>query len=254
VRNPPPDVAVTPIPDDPPAFDYSNLSQRPSGPFLRIAARLVPGVQSVQDQVAPYAEAWRVANQAAWTGDPATPLWVALGDSMTLGIGASAFDRGWVGQVAERLTEAGHPHRVVNLGVSGARTPDILERQLPVLAQLARPPALVTVLIGSNDLMRASYREQLAPAFTDLLDRLPAGSVIATLPQPRAAAAAVNRLLESAVLERSMVIAEMRQTPPGSWRGKLAADHFHPNDLGYAGMAEVFYRAITQQASSEPNA
>ena len=28
------------------------------------------------------------------------------------------------------------------------------------------------------------------------------------------------------------------------WRGKLAADHFHPNDRGYAGMAEVMRRAV----------
>jgi lysophospholipase L1-like esterase len=29
-----------------------------------------------------------------------------------------------------------------------------------------------------------------------------------------------------------------------SWRGKLAEDHFHPNDAGYAALAEDFFKTI----------
>jgi hypothetical protein len=29
-----------------------------------------------------------------------------------------------------------------------------------------------------------------------------------------------------------------------SWKGKLAEDHFHPNDRGYTGLAQAFFRAL----------
>jgi lysophospholipase L1-like esterase len=227
-----------------PEFDYSNLSGRPLGPFLQLMSTVLSGVRQVQDQVRPYAEAWRAANLQALADSG--PLWVALGDSMTQGVGASTFDRGWVGQLARRLDDEGRHHRVVNLAFSGARTTDVLDRQLPALAALATPPDLVTVLIGSNDLTRRAYRDRLPAAFAELLERLPVGSVVANLPQPRSAARRVNVLIERAVRQRGLVLADMldRRHAPTSWRGRLAEDHFHPNELGYAGLADTFHHAI----------
>ena len=98
---------------------YVGERRRP-GPFIRVAGWLVPGVARVQGDVVPYAEAWARDNRAALDGDG--PLWVALGDSLTQGIGAPAHDLGWVGQVRARMAAAGQPYRVVNLGVSGATT------------------------------------------------------------------------------------------------------------------------------------
>ena len=86
-------------------FDYSNLSGRPPGPVLSVAARLLPGVREVQAQVEPYARAWEEHNRAAVQADG--PLWVVLGDSMAQGIGASAYDRGWPGQLADRYPTTG---------------------------------------------------------------------------------------------------------------------------------------------------
>ena len=95
---------------------------------------LVPAVRVVQEQVQPYAAWWESHNRVAASGRQ--PLWVALGDSMTQGIGASAPDRGWVGQLSGRLVSRGWDHRLVNLGVNGARVEDLLDRQLPVLEAL----------------------------------------------------------------------------------------------------------------------
>jgi len=44
-------------------FDYSNLSERPRGPFLTALSRLFPGVRAVQAQVEPYAVQWGDANR-----------------------------------------------------------------------------------------------------------------------------------------------------------------------------------------------
>jgi hypothetical protein len=82
-------------------FDYSNLSPRPAGAFYRAAAGVLPGVRKVQAQIVPYALAWQHANLAALRATG--PLWVALGDSMSQGIGASAYDRGRVGVLGRRF-------------------------------------------------------------------------------------------------------------------------------------------------------
>jgi lysophospholipase L1-like esterase len=222
------------------AFDYSNLNDRPRGPFVTLASRLLPGVRAVQEQIEPYASAWQRHNIAALgaTG----PLWVALGDSMTQGIGAPAYDRGWVGQLAARMPG----WRVVNLAISGGRVRDVLDRQLPALAALGVDPDLITVLAGSNDLMNPRYRLELAADLRELMQRLPPGTVVGNQPGTYAAALEVNRIIDDAVAERGLVLAELRDPRTRHWRGKLAADHFHPNERGYAGMAEIFEEAIAR--------
>jgi hypothetical protein len=49
------------------------------------------------EEVEQYAAAWQAHNDAASAADG--PLWVVLGDSAAQGVGASAYDRGWVGLV-----------------------------------------------------------------------------------------------------------------------------------------------------------
>jgi lysophospholipase L1-like esterase len=209
---------------------------------LSVAARLVPGVRAVQQQVGPFAEAWQRLNEQALRATG--PLWVALGDSMTFGLGASAPERGWVGQLADRLAADGHPYRLVNLAFSGARVEDVLERQLPALRSLGEQPSLVTVLIGSNDLFRRRYRDALPELYDQMLDQLPDRAVVGTLPNPRPAARAVNERIYRAEQLGHVVVADMIASS-GSWRGKLASDHFHPNDRGYAGIAHTFHAALT---------
>jgi lysophospholipase L1-like esterase len=228
------------------AFSYSNHSDRRPGRLVAVAGRVVPGVARVQRDVAPFAEAWSRANAAALA--EAGPLWVALGDSLSQGIGASRYDRGWVGQLQTRLRAGGAALRVVNLAVSGARTQDVLDTQLPALADLAARtamPALVTLMIGSNDLISRRHRAGLPQRMDRILRQLPAGSVVTTLPNPTPTAGAVNAVLARVARERGLVVAELRGPRTTSWRGKLAADHFHPNDSGYAALADVVHDAVT---------
>lgn len=218
-------------------FDYSNLSGRPPGPVLSVAARLLPGVREVQAQVEPYARAWEEHNRAAVQADG--PLWVGLGDSMAQGIGASAYDRGWPGQLADRLPD----HRLINLSVSGGRLTDLLERQIPAMEALGEAD-LVTVVVGSNDLISRRLREALPARLAEVLRRLPPGSIVGTQPGGRSGALEFNRLVDEAAAERGLVIAEFRDPRMRSWKGKLSIDHFHPNDLGYASMAEIVAEAL----------
>lgn len=226
-------------------FAYSNRSVRPRGPVLSALSTAFPGIRAVQEQVIPYAVWWESRNRVAAAG--AGPLWVALGDSMTQGIGASAPDRGWVGQLGERLLARGWDHRVVNLGVNGARVEDVLDRQLPTLEALAAdggPAALVTVVIGSNDIVVRRHRRDLVERFTELLDRLPDGALVSNLPNPHREARTVDAMLRERADAGRLVLVDMRRDGPRSWRGRLASDKFHPNDRGYAEMATVVERAV----------
>ena len=223
----------------------SDLGPRPPGPVVRVLGRVFSGVREVQDQTRPYAEFWARANQAALarTG----PLWVALGDSMTQGIGASDPMHGWVGQLSTRLAEDGWTHRLVNLSVTGARVGDLVDAQLPVLDAICAgegPPALVTVVIGSNDVVSPRLRGGLADRFAHMVDRLPDHAVVMNLPNPHREARRVDNLIRRRAATGEVVLADMRAGGPRGWRGLLAPDSFHPNDRGYAAMADVVAQAL----------
>ncbi|MEP6628820.1 MAG: SGNH/GDSL hydrolase family protein [Lapillicoccus sp.] len=223
----------------------ADLGPRPPGPVVRVLGRVFRGVREVQAQTEPYAAYWVRANREALTRSG--PLWVALGDSMTQGIGASTPMQGWVGQLSTRLEADGWEHRLVNLAVTGARVADLLDAQLAALDAIVAaegPPALVTVVIGSNDVVSPRYRAGLSARFETLLDRLPHGSVVMNLPNPHREARRVDELIRDRAASGQVVLVDMRTDGPRSWRGRLAPDSFHPNDRGYAGMADVVARTL----------
>ncbi len=224
-------------------FAYDNRTGRGPGRVVRTLGLVLPGVRAVQAQVVPYADAWSAHNRGAL----ARPgrRWIVLGDSMSQGVGAAAHDRGWVGLVARRLADAGPHPRVVNLSATGARVPDVVQQQLPVLASLpeADPgdgPDLVTVMVGSNDLYAGrDLRTGLPAAFAEMLERLPDGAVVTSLPQPLRAAREANQHLSRAVRAGRVRVVDLAADGPTSWRGKVAADRFHPNEVGYAAIADA---------------
>ncbi|QKE84733.1 SGNH/GDSL hydrolase family protein [Arthrobacter sp. NEB 688] len=232
------------MPDLDPLLGYANRTGRAPGRGVRALGLVLPGVRRVQGTAIPWADAWAAHNRTALT----TPgrRWVVLGDSMSQAVGASAWDSGWVDRAAASLAGDGLPLVVVNLSATGARTADVVDQQLPVLRAL--PPALgtdapdlVSVMVGSNDLFAGGgVRDRLPDEFARMVAALPQDAVVATLPQPRTAAHRANAHLEKAVARGALRAVDMRTEGPSSWRGRLAADLFHPNDAGYAELARAF--------------
>ncbi|WP_370961928.1 SGNH/GDSL hydrolase family protein [Amycolatopsis sp. cg9] len=214
--------------------------------LLDVAAAVLPGVRRVRAQKEPYARAWAEAGRTAVGSG--RPLWAALGDSMTQGIGADTVAGGWVPRLNARL---GEPFAVVNLSASGARIADVLTGQLPRLHALPAAPALVTVLVGANDMLTPARRRGTPERFAELLAGLPVGcSVVATLPRGNPEARAINALIEAAADRGQVHLAEFRGPALGPLRGSLAADWFHPNDVGYARMARIFEAPVRAAAGS----
>lgn len=88
---------------------------------------------------------------AAYVDAMDPPTYVALGDSTSVGYGASA-GGGYPARLHAALAAAGVPLALQVVGENGATTADVVRRQLPRLPTLA--PALVTLGIGTNDLWR----------------------------------------------------------------------------------------------------
>ncbi|MGQ0575672.1 MAG: SGNH/GDSL hydrolase family protein [Pseudonocardia sp.] len=217
-------------------------------PLRRLAAaaayRLggyLPGAAARRAQVEAFATQWRAANCDALRATG--PLWVVLGDSTSQGIGASVRERGYVGQVLDALRRSDPGWRVVNLSRTGARTADVVDRQLAELDRLPQP-ALVTCAIGVNDLTHRT--PQLAGVLTDLLSRLPGGTYVATLPQGVRAryAAELNAGIRAQAPPLGLHVVDLWAFTGPPWQGEFSADLFHPNDAGYADWARAFRAAL----------
>lgn len=210
------------------SFDYENLNPRPATVVSR-ALRLLPGVGRVASQTAPYAAWWREQNLRALGGTG--PLWAVLGDSMSLGIGASDVERGWVPLAQRALADRGHAVRVLNLSFSGARVGDVLGRQLEALAAAEVTPTVTTVMVGSNDLLRPSLRRELADRYTALLDAVPDGALVATTPD----GGGLAPVAEQVARHPRVVAVPLRFAP-----SEVAGDRFHPDDAAYERVARRF--------------
>jgi lysophospholipase L1-like esterase len=218
-------------------FTYSNLSGRPSSQVLKLLARILPGVNKVENEIAPYAAAWHEHNVAALAS--AEPLWVVLGDSLSQGVGASSIEQSWVLRAQRQLADAGLGYRVINLSVSGATVPDVLERQLPAMNGLAATPAMVTVLIGSNDVIHRDLRVTLVEHYRTLLVALPPNTFVLLPERGGGVYGEVARLVKDSARTGSVYAVSVHVA------GRVRAeDHFHFNDAGYAMVAHDFAAAV----------
>ncbi|MEV0618393.1 SGNH/GDSL hydrolase family protein, partial [Nonomuraea sp. NPDC050404] len=179
---------------------------------------------------------------------------VALGDSVTVGIGDPVPGRGWAGFLAGALA-AGGPVELSNLAVCGACSADVARDQLPRALELR--PSVCTLLIGVNDTLRGRFSP---PAIARDLEQViaalgRAGSVVvtATLPDPglllRVPDALRRPLARRVRLINEIVtgLAELHHTvhldlarlpalyDPSLW----GMDRLHPNERGHRMLARL---------------
>ncbi len=241
-----------------------SIGRRTAAVLLVVALLIIPTwgmkLYQLRASVSDYAQWWEQPR-----GEPGGVVYVALGDSVAQGIGASRPERGYVGLIAERLREVtGRPVQVVNFSRSGARVRDVVEEQLPLLAALH--PDLVTVGVGGNDI-REYDADQFERDVAGLVAGLPAGTVIADAPyfmhgatqrDAGQAAATVSRLAG----QRGLLVAPLQEAlRDQGWQAMVtdfAADWFHPNDNGHLAWASAFWQVIgprpdTRSYSSSSN-
>jgi lysophospholipase L1-like esterase len=108
---------------------------------------------------------------AAFAALPAPrPRLVAFGDSITVGVGASAPDRAYAALVA-----AAYGRCLVNRAASGSR---IVEQLAAIKATPLLPTDLVVFLAGYNDMRAGTPLDEYGAMFDEALGRLRPASVI----------------------------------------------------------------------------
>jgi lysophospholipase L1-like esterase len=189
--------------------------------------------------------------------------YLALGDSYTIGTGASGLDANFPSRLAHKLEEAtGSTVELKNPAVNGYTTTDLIVNELPELERFK--PDLVTILIGVNDLVQrsdeAGYRTRLRRIYDSVarLD-LPQGRVAAiSIPDfsivPAAptfgvpsqlhartdAFNAVARQEASACRFSFLELGDVSRAGAGR-AGWIAEDNLHPGDLQYAAWADALW-------------
>jgi lysophospholipase L1-like esterase len=174
---------------------------------------------------------------------------VALGDSLTQGIGSSTVAKSWLGLfMAHIALQTGRTVGVDNRAVYGAKIADLVANQLP----LGPDVDLVTLCIGANDAGRTDPAVFRA-ALREVCALLPAGSIVGDVPEfqwgPRVPAAAeMAKVVREVVAEYpELVLARVEhETRNTRIFGDLAGDWFHPGNKGYISIARAFIDAADQ--------
>ena len=182
---------------------------------------------------------------------PAGSVVLALGDSLTQGVGTSSPAHAWPA-VFERLSG----WRVVNGGVSGD-TSDMALARLPALLREHRPQ-LVIVSIGGNDFLHqqsgAATRANIR-AIVQQSQSAGAQVLLVAEPQP-SIAAALGRVSDHPMFAE--LAGELRvPLLENAWSDipsdeKLRSDRIHANDAGYEQFARTLLDA-TQKLGLAPH-
>ena len=177
---------------------------------------------------------------------PAGATVLAVGDSLTSGVGASS-DTAYPA-VLQQLTG----WKVVNGGVSGDTSAQALAR-LPGLLQ-QHQPALVIVSIGGNDFLRRQTASDTRTRVRQICEQARAGGaqvLLVAVPQFSLLAAGTGRLSDHPLYT---ALAKELQLPllEGAWAEVLSnpalrSDQVHGNAAGYALFTQQLFDFVRQQ-------
>ncbi len=190
-------------------------------------------------------------------------VYAALGDSLTAGTGVDQASDSYPYQLGLKLSsENNFPVTVINLGIPGAVAADVLNTEIPQLAD--RYTDIVTLAIGTNDVHNRTplpeFKKTLETIVTTLHERdgqlyvinipylgdkrlvwSPYRSIIDRRIQ------AYNRVInEVADTQGVFVIDLYSETKAAAWAGGdyYSIDKFHPSAQGYLLWSSIIYDTL----------
>lgn len=167
---------------------------------------------------------------------------VALGDSITAGIGTSG-DNDYVSRLSSRTGVA-----IINAGRSGDTTGDALARLDS--AVLSRNPDIVIVFLGGNDILQSVPVSQRVSNITTIVQRIrQSGAAVLLIDLGSGFLDAFNGALPGIASQTSSTLV------PGVLEGvfgvsSLMADVIHPNNAGHAIIADRIEPALRSAISA----
>jgi lysophospholipase L1-like esterase len=196
-------------------------------------------------------------------GSGPTLRYIAAGDSTGVGYGASSLEDTYAYKIAEFLA-GNHTVFYKNISVIGNMSQDVLDRQVSQI--ISYKPDIVTISMGANDATHLVASEKVLENYKTIIEKLEQETTakiyitdIANFDDATILPWLYYKLIEyrSGMLNpRLLALDDLRvkmidihnfgwSKPPYNDRGSTyAADHFHPNDLGYRNWTDAFLDKI----------
>ncbi len=225
-----------------------------------IVIALVAYAVFVYTSVNRFAGQWSAQNGQAVSQD--SHILVALGDSTVQGIGATSIGKGFVGQLAKKLS-GDRPVQIYNYSKTGAVAKDVLANQLGNIDKL-KTAGVIVIAVGPNDMTRGVAKDEYLKTYQAILDKLPKPKVvIASIPPLERSSVSTetvqewNRDLEKLAAKNKVRVAPVYQAiKPRSRDPRIySIDLFHPSNTGYGLWAGAFYgpaHEILMKSSPRP--
>ncbi|MBA2317093.1 MAG: SGNH/GDSL hydrolase family protein [Euzebyales bacterium] len=249
-------------------------------PFAFLGLLVVQGLLAARAEYLPTEPDYRIDTHVVPDGDgegsgsaaqqqPAPLRMVVLGDSTAAGVGSPTLDTSLPVLIAQRVADQlGRPVAVTGLGSSGAVTRDVVEHQVPAVADLA--PDVVVAVVGSNDVTHGTppwrLRDDVADLRAAVGDATDAPLVLAGIPlfgsadalgQPLrwvvdAYASVLRDVQRAAAAANGVPFVEIARDASPRFRGvpeAMSSDGFHPAPVGYGFWADAIAPVTVEAAS-----
>lgn len=225
----------------------------------KIPWQKLPGVRVTLAQRTRHSDYWSERNREPVPEGACRYL--ALGDSLAIGVGLDDVQLGYVPLIGRRLEAAlDRPVHITNIAASGSTIDDVLHRQIPQVSE-HEDAEIVTCAVGGNDVAwaRRFDVERFRASAHRLAEALPAGSVMGLVPSfwhPtfEARVRLANEALTEAAEANGLAVADIfTATKAQSFATRfrnLGADGFHPNAGGYALWAGALWSALEPRIES----
>ena len=191
-------------------------------------------------------------------------VYVALGDSLTSGVGVSSYEQSYPYQLAQYLTEIDTKNiTLYPQAIPGAKTHDVIGSLLDSTIKIQ--PNIITILIGVNDVHGNISKEEFENNYKTILKRLTeeTNAKIYTITIPYIGAKNLilpphDYYFDAQTQEFNQVIQKLSQqyrvenidlyTPDLKMKGTdyYSSDLFHPSFVVYKEWGKIIYDAINQ--------
>jgi acyl-CoA thioesterase I len=197
----------------------------------------------------------------------ATLRYLALGDSYTIGTGATELVCNFPSRLAKKIEiRTGVSVQLTNPAVNGFTSDDLIRAELPLIPQLS--PHVATVLIGANDIVQGiepdRYRRNLDLIYSELRRvGVKSTSVLAISIPNWAIAPGASQFGKRAELSRAIQhfngiarhvslqfgisfveIFKLSGQPHADW---ISDDSLHPSDTQYSAWADYIWSAMGEK-------
>jgi acyl-CoA thioesterase I len=184
--------------------------------------------------------------------------YMAAGDSTAVGRGASSVEKSYTRLIAGELANT-QPVEYRNIAVSGARTADVVEKQLQQI--IAFQPDIITISISANDATHLISQSEILKNYRTIVERLEAETSADIYITNTASFKGAKllpwffvELIEYRSKKLNAKLAELVKSDRTSlvnihdfgWASFVdpsstySYDYFHPSDIGYENWANAF--------------